>query len=45
MEVIRGYKYTEKYRGGVQWYMMQSRDFVSSKSFKNKKWKQWKGII
>ena len=28
------YKDIEKFRGGVQWYMMESKDFVSSISFK-----------
>ena len=30
MDVDPGYEYIEKFRGGVQWYMMQSRDVVSS---------------
>ena len=34
MEFDPGYKCTEKFRGGVQWYMMGSKDFVSSTSFK-----------
>ena len=25
-----GYKYKEKFRGGIQWYMMESKDFISS---------------
>ena len=29
MDVDPGYKYIEKYRGGVQWFMMGSKDFVS----------------
>ena len=37
MDVDPAYKYIEKFRGGVQWYMIQSRDFVSSISFKFKK--------
>ena len=28
MYVDPGYEYTEKFRGGVQWYMMESKDFV-----------------
>ena len=35
MDVDPGYKYIEKFRGGIQWYMMQSKDFVAS-SFKPK---------
>ena len=31
-----GYKYIEKFHGGVQWYMMESRDIVSSICFKLK---------
>ena len=34
MDVEPGYKYIGKFRGGVQWYMMQTKDFVSSISFK-----------
>ena len=36
MDVDFGYKYIEKFRGGVQWYMMQTKDFVSSFSLKLK---------
>ena len=36
MDVDPGYKYIEKNRGGVQWYMMQTKDFVSSENFKLK---------
>ena len=36
MDVDLGYKYIENFRGGVQLYMMQSKDFVSSISFKLK---------
>ena len=36
MDVDPGYEFIEKIRGGVQWYMMQSKDFVSSNSFKLK---------
>ena len=35
-DVISGYKYIENFRGNVQWYMMESKDFVSSISFKLK---------
>ena len=31
-----GYKYIEKFRGGVLWYMMESEDVISSISFKLK---------
>ena len=34
MDVDPGYKYVEKVRGGVQWYMMESVDNISSLSFK-----------
>ena len=30
MDVDPGYKYIEKFRGGVQWYMMESKDNISS---------------
>ena len=36
MDVDPGYKYIEKFRGGVQWYMMESKDIVSSICFKLK---------
>ena len=36
IDVDPGYKYIEKLRGGVQWYMMESRDIISSISFKLK---------
>ena len=36
MDVDPGYKFIEKLRGGVQWYMMEIKDFVSSISFKLK---------
>ena len=36
MDVDPGYKYNEKFRGGVQWYMMNTKDFVSSINFKLK---------
>ena len=34
MDVDPGYKYIDKFRGGVQWYMMESKDFISSICFK-----------
>ena len=34
MDVDLGYKDIEKFRGGVQWCMMESKDFVSSFNFK-----------
>ena len=34
MDVDPGYKYIEKFRGGVQWYMMNTKDFISSINFK-----------
>ena len=33
MDVDPGYKYIEKFRGGVQWYMMESKDILSSICF------------
>ena len=36
MDVDPGYKYIEKFRGGVQWYMMESKDTISSNCFKLK---------
>ena len=34
MDVDPGYKYIEKFRGGVQWYMMETKDFISSNNLK-----------
>ena len=34
MDVDSGYKYVEKLRGGVQWYMMESKDNISRICFK-----------
>ena len=36
MDVDPGYKYIEKFRGGVQWYMMESKDIISNICFKLK---------
>ena len=36
MDVDPGYKYIEKFYGGVQWYMMQSKDIISTICFKLK---------
>ena len=36
MDVDPGYKYIEKFRGGVQWYMMEPKDVISSICFKLK---------
>ena len=36
MDVNPGYRYIEKFRGGVQWYMMESKDVISSICFKLK---------
>ena len=36
MDVDPGYKYIDKILSGVQWYMMESKDFVSSINFKLK---------
>ena len=37
MDVDPGYKYIEKIHGGVQWYMMEPKDIISSLCFKLKK--------
>ena len=34
MDVDPGYKYIKKFQGGVQWYMMQSKDIIPSICFK-----------
>ena len=36
MTVNPGYKYLEKFSGGINWYMMQSKDIISSNCFKLK---------
>ena len=36
MTVDPGYKYVEKFSGGISWYMMESRDIISSICFKLK---------
>ena len=36
MDVDPGYKYIENFRGGIQWYMMESKDIISSICFKLK---------
>ena len=36
MDVDPGWKYIEKFRGGIQWYMMGSEDIISSICFKLK---------
>ena len=36
MDVDPGYKYIEKFRGGVKWYIMESKDIISSICFKLK---------
>ena len=33
MDVDPGYKYIEKFRGGVMWYMMETKDVISSICF------------
>ena len=30
MTVDLGYKFVEKFSGGISWYMMQSKDIISS---------------
>ena len=36
MDVDPGSKNTEKFRGGIQWYMMDFKDFISSNNFELK---------
>ena len=36
LDVSPGYRYIKKFRGGVQWYMMESKDIISSICFKIK---------
>ena len=36
MDVDPGYKYVEKFRGGLMWYMMERKDIISSICFKLK---------
>ena len=36
MDVDPGYKYIEKFQGGVQWFMMHTKDIISSINFKLK---------
>ena len=36
MTVDPGYKYVEKFSGGISWYMMQAKDIISSICFKLK---------
>ena len=36
MDVSPGYKYIHKFRGGVQFYMMESKDIISIFCFKLK---------
>ena len=36
MDADLGYKYIEEIRGGVQWYMMESKDIISSICFEVK---------
>ena len=36
MDVDPGYKYIEKFRGGVQWHMTEAKDIISSVGFKLK---------
>ena len=36
MDVDPGYKYIEKFAGGISWYMMETKDFISSINLKLK---------
>ena len=37
MDVNLGYKYIEKFRGGVQWFMMEYKDVFSSNNIRSKR--------
>ena len=37
MDVDPGFKYVKSFRGGIQWYMIERKDFISNISFKLKK--------
>ena len=37
MDVDQGYKYIEKLRGDIQWYMTDTKVFISSINFEFKK--------
>ena len=34
MDVNPGLNYIEKFRGGLEWHMIESKDFISQISFK-----------
>ena len=34
MDVDPGYKYIKRFRGGIQWYIMENKDIITSISFK-----------
>ena len=36
MDVTPGHKYIEKFRGGLGWYMLESKSFISYISFELK---------
>ena len=36
MDVDPGYRYIHKFHGGIQWYMLETKDFISSINFKLK---------
>ena len=36
LDISPGYKFVEKFRGGVQWYMLEPKDIISSICFKLK---------
>ena len=41
MDVNIGLKYIEKFRAGIQWFMLETKDFISSMNFilKNENYK------
>ena len=45
MDVDPGYKYIEKLRGKIQWFMRASKDIISAICFKLKNEKQSMSII
>ena len=36
MTVNPGYRYVENFRGGIQWYVMESKDVISNVKFRTK---------
>ena len=36
MDVDPGYEFIERFKGGFQWYMMDTKNFISSNNFTTK---------